>query len=126
MQPAVARPDESAEFSTPEHCAILESWNRTDDSAVSIARARVAPGVTTRWHRLHGVVERYVIISGSGFAQVGDAVAQAVGPGDIVVIPPETPQRIRNDGAADLVFYCICTPRFTQACYEALAEDVGN
>jgi len=120
MHATVARPDESAEFSTAERCSILESWNDPNDQAVSIARARVPPGETTQWHRLHGVVERYLIIRGSGFAEVGDSIAQAVKPGDVVVIPSEERQRIRNTGNDDLVFYCICSPRFTQACYQSL------
>ena len=120
MHATVAQPDESAEFSTAERCTILEAWNNASDTAVSIARARVAPGETTQWHRLHGVIERYLIIRGSGFAEVGDSIAQAVKPGDVVVIPSEERQRIRNTGTDDLVFYCICSPRFTPACYESL------
>jgi mannose-6-phosphate isomerase-like protein (cupin superfamily) len=41
-------------------------------------------------------------------------------PGDVVVIPAGVPQQISNDGDSDLVFYCICTPRFRKAKYEAL------
>ncbi len=120
MDSIVAQPDESKEFSTPERCSILEVWNDARDSAASIARARVAPGATTQWHRLHGVVERYLIVEGSGFVQVGDSIAQPVKPGDVVVIPMEVRQRIANTGTDDLVFYCICSPRFTQECYESL------
>jgi mannose-6-phosphate isomerase-like protein (cupin superfamily) len=61
-----------------------------------------------------------LIIAGSGLAQVGEAIAQSVGPGDVVVIPSDVPQRIRNTGTSDLVFYCICSPRFTPQCYESL------
>jgi mannose-6-phosphate isomerase-like protein (cupin superfamily) len=120
MQPTIAQPDESKEYSTPERCSILEVWNDASDAATSIARARVAPGATTQWHRLHGVVERYLILEGSGLAQVGESIAQAVGPGDVVVIPGEVRQRIENTGTGDLVFYCICSPRFTPECYESL------
>jgi mannose-6-phosphate isomerase-like protein (cupin superfamily) len=118
--PTVAQPDESKEFSTPERCSILEVWNDAGDSAASIARARVAPGSTTQWHRLHGVVERYLIVEGSGFVEVGNSIAQVVRPGDVVVIPTEVAQRIKNTGERDLVFYCVCSPRFTPECYEAL------
>jgi mannose-6-phosphate isomerase-like protein (cupin superfamily) len=38
--------------------------------------------------------------------------AVRVGPLDIVTIAPGAPQRITNSGAQDLVFLCICTPRF--------------
>ncbi len=120
MEPTVVHPDESSEFSTPERCSILEAWNNASDSAASIARARVAPGAMTQWHRLHGVVERYLIIRGCGFAEVGTTIAQSVGPGDVVVIPAEVPQRITNTGSDDLVFYCICSPRFAPECYESL------
>jgi mannose-6-phosphate isomerase-like protein (cupin superfamily) len=120
MDPIVARPDESKEFHTPERCSILETWNDARDPDTSIARARVAPRVTTQLHRLRGVVERYLIIEGSGFVHIGDSIAQAVAPGDIVVIPAGATQRITNSGNSDLVFYCICSPRFTPECYESL------
>ena len=120
MNPTVARPDESLEFTTAERCSILEVWNDAHDSAASIARARVAPGITTQPHRLHGVVERYLIVEGSGLVCVGGSIEQAVAPGDIVVIPAEVTQQITNTGDSDLVFYCICSPRFTPGCYESL------
>jgi mannose-6-phosphate isomerase-like protein (cupin superfamily) len=31
----------------------------------------------------------------------------------VVVIPAGTSQMITNTGKIDLVFYCVCTPRFT-------------
>lgn len=116
----IVHPDDAAEFVTGERCAILELWNRPADADVSIARARVAPGVTTQWHSVEGIVERYLILSGEGVASVGHAEPQRVGPGDLVVIPAGERQRIANTGGADLVFYCICTPRFRQEAYRAL------
>lgn len=112
-------PDEAAEYATPEDCRILESWNDASDAAASIARARVAPGVTTRPHRLKGVIERYLIVEGRGRVKI-DGREQEVGPGDVVVIPAGISQQVTNTGAADLVFYCICTPRFTAQYYEDL------
>jgi len=121
LKPHVERPKPSAEYATPERCHILESWNVAADPEVSIARARVAPGVTTRAHRLRGVTERYLILEGRGRVFIGaNLLVEEVGPGDVVVIPPQLSQRIANTGTTDLVFYCICTPRFTQDCYEAL------
>ena len=112
--------DESEEFMTPEGCSILESWNSEADSALSIARARVKPGVGTKLHRVRGLTERYLIVAGHGIATIGDAKSETVGPGDVVIIPPGAKQKIRNDGPEDLVFYCICSPRFTQDAYEQL------
>lgn len=43
-----------------------------------------------------------------------------VRPGDVVLIPRDTPQRISNTGDHDLVFLCLCTPPFTPDCYEGL------
>ncbi len=106
------------EYFISELCHIVEVSNSPDDPGLSIARARVQPGVTTRWHRVVGTTERYVILEGSGRAEVGNMPPARVGPGDVVIIPPGVPQRIANEGATDLVFLAICTPRFAQAAYE--------
>lgn len=119
MKPAIKRSEASAEFHTSEGCDILELSNSADDADASIARARVAPGVTTQWHRLVGTTERYVILEGRGRVEVGDLPAQEVIAGDVVLIPPMCRQRITNIGEEDLVFLAICTPRFRQEAYEA-------
>lgn len=110
------------EFYTPEKCYIIELFNTPNDPTVSLAQARVAPGTTTRWHRLMGITERYLILVGNGCVEVGDCPPQMVGVGDKVIIPPAHRQRITNTGQADLIFLAICTPRF---CLE-LYEDVDN
>jgi len=101
-----------------ERCHITEWWNSADDDAASIVRARVEPGVTTPLHRLHGITERYVILEGEGRVMIGDRSPEAVGPRDVVLIPPDASQRITNTGAADLVFLAISTPRFRAEMYE--------
>ncbi|HEV8107938.1 MAG TPA: hypothetical protein VGP97_10470 [Burkholderiales bacterium] len=73
-----------------EGCFVAEWSNTQEDPAVSIARARVPPSVTTRWHRLAGTAE------------------------------PACRQRIANTGAGDLIFLAICTPRFIYDAYEEL------
>ncbi|MGQ0700524.1 MAG: cupin domain-containing protein [Panacagrimonas sp.] len=110
--------DPTAEFNTVERCHINELSNIEADPEVSIARARVEPGVTTRWHRLRGITERYVILEGAGRVEVGDLPAHDVGPGDVVLIPPGCRQRIANLAQVDLIFLAICTPRFRQEAYE--------
>ena len=54
MKEAIKKQNLKKEFYTSEKCYITELSNTPDDPDVSIARARVEPGVTTRWHRLKG------------------------------------------------------------------------
>jgi mannose-6-phosphate isomerase-like protein (cupin superfamily) len=110
----------AVEFYTAERCWIVELANTPCDPDASIARARVEPGVTTRWHRVAGTTERYYILQGSGRVEVGDAAARDVAPGDVVLIPASARQRIANTGPVDLVFLAICTPRFVPGAYEDL------
>jgi len=122
MEEIVFRPGEGREYYTDERCHILESWNDPRDPHVSIARARVEPGVTTRWHRLAGVTERYYILAGRGRVEIGDLQPREVLPGDVAVIPPLARQRISNTGPDDLVFFCVCTPRFVPEAYEDIDD----
>jgi mannose-6-phosphate isomerase-like protein (cupin superfamily) len=105
------------EFETDERCYISDISNDSGDEHVSIARARVRPGVTTAWHKLNGVDERYIIISGTGCMEIGDLGSIAVCEGDVVRIPACTPQRIQNTGELDLIFFCICSPPYQKDCY---------
>lgn len=117
---AVRKQELSKEFLTPERCHILETYNTATDESLSIARARVEPGVTTAWHVLEHTLERYIIAEGRGRVEIGDLPASDVGPGDVVMILPGTRQRIANTGTTDLIFYCVCTPRFQQSNYRPL------
>jgi len=117
MTPEIRRAQPSNEYAAEENCFILEMSNDAGDPDVSIARARVRPGVTTEWHRLEGIAERYVIVRGTGRVEVGDAPPVVVSEGDVVRIPPDVQQRITNVGDDDLVFLCVCTPRFVQSAY---------
>lgn len=118
--PQVRKLEASHEVLTAERCWILECHNTPKDPAASIARARVEPGVTTTWHAVDGTVERYVMVEGRGRVEVGELAASEVGPGDVVMIPAGVRQRITNIGDSDLIFYCMCTPRFEQRNYRAL------
>jgi len=111
------------EYFTEELCHIIELSNSDKDEDVSIAQARVEPGVSTRWHRLKNTVERYYIISGEGEVEIGDLSARQVKAGDVVLIPALYPQRIHNTGDKDLIFLAICSPRFLQENYEDLSKE---
>jgi len=118
MTPGTVPPQE---YFFEENCFITELLNSPSDPLVSVARARVLPGETTRWHALTGIVERYLILEGSGSVGVGDDPPREVHPGDTVTIPPGTPQRITNTGNTDLIFLAVCTPRFVSERYVELS-----
>jgi mannose-6-phosphate isomerase-like protein (cupin superfamily) len=105
------------EYYFQEGCYIKELHNTAEDPAVSVARARVEPGHSTRWHSLAGIHERYLVVAGEGVVETGDTPPRPVLPGDVVLIPSGCRQRIANTGEADLVFLAICTPRFVLAAY---------
>ncbi len=112
------RPDR-AELLTRERVYITEELNDPAVPAVSLALARVEPGVTTELHAL-SVAEWYVIASGVGMMEVGGEAAFEVQPGDSVEIPAGTSQRITNKSDVGLVLQCICIPRFTPESYTPL------
>jgi mannose-6-phosphate isomerase-like protein (cupin superfamily) len=109
---------QAQEYFFEEGCFIQELQNDANDPMVSVARARVRPGETTRWHSLSGITERYLILEGEGRAEVGTSKPLPVGPGDRVLIPPNTRQRITNIGQGDLIFLAVCTPRFVAEAYQ--------
>lgn len=118
MLPRIIKATSLKEVLTPEGCFVYENCGiSTGDSTVSIARARVEPGVTTKAHHLDGIQEIYLIIKGKGRVDIESLKSAEVAEGDIVVIPFGKSQRITNVGKMDLVFYCICTPSFMQDCY---------
>jgi len=110
------------EFWTPERCFIREIVNTPGIEDFSLAETRVEAGVTTQLHKL-GVNEWYIILSGEGQIEVGGKPAYTVVPGDVVAIPAETSQRIHNNGNVDLLFQCVCLPRFTPNSYVSLEND---
>lgn len=125
MKPVISHQQEDDEFWTEEKCHIIELSNSQSDENVSIARARVEPGITTSWHKLTGIVERYVILEGEGVVEVGDLPTEKVTEGSVVIIPPGCPQRITNTGEFDLIFLAICSPRFRDEAYIDL-ENQGH
>lgn len=120
IKASVMHPDPDDEFGTEERCYILEMSNSEADEALSVARARVEPGVTTAWHSVEETAERYVLLEGEGQVEVEGLAPEDVGRGDVVIIPPNARQRISNTGSEDLVFLALCTPRFRPERYRHL------
>lgn len=120
MRVEIKRVRDVEEFTTSERCHIREVANDEGDEHLSVALARVEPGVTTAWHKLDGITERYLIIGGTGTVQIGDAPPVDVSVGDVVRIPAGVRQRITNRGGDDLLFYAVCSPRFHPSSYISL------
>jgi len=114
MHPKIVKAKSLRETLTLEHCFICENWSSKN---VSIARARVKSGVTTKAHHLAGVDEIYLITKGKGEVKIGNLEPTEVKAGDTIFIPAGVSQQIANISKSDLVFYCICTPKFTTECY---------
>lgn len=118
MNEAIKHIQPAEEYYFAEGCHIIELVQAEDDPQLSIARARVEAGRTTRWHRLAGTAERYVILAGRGQVEIGDLPPREVLPGDVVLIPPLCRQRVANTGREDLLFLAICTPPFKAENYQ--------
>lgn len=120
MKIEVKKHSAADEYWFDEGCHISEVANDAGDEHLSIARARVEPGMTTAWHMLAKTTERYIIVSGSGRVEIGESLCRNVAKGDVVRIPAGVKQRIANTGEEDLIFYAVCVPPFTKECYIAL------
>ena len=122
MLPEIIKGNSKIEYETTERCLITEISNDPNDADVSISLAKVKPKTTTAWHKLTKTNERYIIISGEGKMEIGGIIIKNVSTGDIVRIPADIPQRITNISEVDLIFYCVCSPRFMESCYVALEK----
>ncbi len=74
----------------------------------SLAIAKVKANKTTLWHRLKST-EVYYIIQGKGLMYINNEKA-LVCKGQVIYIPCQAMQRIKNIGKTDLVFLCIVEP----------------
>jgi mannose-6-phosphate isomerase-like protein (cupin superfamily) len=110
----VRRPDETTRFVTSDLSRVVEVFHPDREAlpagmACSIAHARVAAGAATAPHTLATSTEVYWVLSGRGRMHVGDETAD-IGPGETVLIPPDSVQWIETLGDEELVFLCVVTP----------------
>jgi mannose-6-phosphate isomerase-like protein (cupin superfamily) len=75
----------------------------------SLAHALFKPGQSTLPHKLKTSAEMYYIIAGKGIIHIKDESAP-VHPGQVVYIPSDSQQFIRNTGDGDLTFLCLVSP----------------
>jgi len=74
-------------------------------ASVSLILDESEPGHGPRLHR-HPYDETWVVIAGHLTFQAGDE-RLAAGPGDVVIVPADTPHGFTNDGAGPSKLVCI-------------------
>ncbi len=84
----------------------------------SLAHALVRPGETSIRHRLR-TSEVYYILKGEGLMHIDDATRE-VQQGNVIYIPPQALQYIKNTGSVDLEFLCIVDPAWQKEDEEVL------
>lgn len=122
MQPIIKKFNLEKEYYIDEGCFICELSNSDNDPDLSIAKARVEPGVTTKLHKLSATIERYVVLEGEGLVELEGLGSQKLSKNDVAIIPPNCSQKITNIGVVDLVFLAICSPRFKPDIYKPIEE----
>jgi mannose-6-phosphate isomerase-like protein (cupin superfamily) len=78
---------------------------RDQGATISLIFDHSDPGQGPRLHR-HPYDETWVVIAGNLTFQAGDEDLQA-GPGDIVIVPPDTPHKFTNHGPVPVSLVCI-------------------
>lgn len=99
------------EFTAGDHSILREYFNALKDEMelnYSLAHARVVVGKTSTKHTLKSS-EVYFILEGKGLMFV-DKEKREVEKGDVVYIPPNAVQWIKNTGKKQLEILCIVEP----------------
>jgi len=113
----IIKNEHAEEFEIRERCSVIELLNQDDVPDISVAHCRVRPGITTELHALKKSQEIYVILAGTGDVDDGIHPPRPVSINDVVIIPADHPQRIKNTGDDDIIILAICTERFLQENY---------
>jgi quercetin dioxygenase-like cupin family protein len=74
-------------------------------TSISLILDESEPGNGPRLHQ-HPYDETWIVIEGNLSFQAGEE-SFAAGPGDIVIVPPDTPHRFSNDGPTRSKLVCI-------------------
>lgn len=114
------------EYFSAEGCFINELFNEAKNIGTSIAKATVEPGITTENHLLKETEEWYYILEGRGEMYLNGMMIGEVSKGEIIHIPENTPQCIKNTGTENLVFLCFCVPAFKLEVYEKIPLEGHN
>src|SRR5688572_33357063 len=78
-------------------------WDAIERTPFGASLAVVEPGGTTMLHG-HAAAETFVICRGSGRIVV-DGESSAVGPGDVIYLPPHSEHRLANDSEREELLF---------------------
>jgi mannose-6-phosphate isomerase-like protein (cupin superfamily) len=87
----------------------------------SLAHAKVLVGKTSTKHKLKSS-EVYFILKGKGIMFIGKEEKE-VEKGDVIYIPPNAIQWIKNTGKEDLEILCLVEPAWKKEDEEVLGKD---
>ena len=87
---------------------LLNPFKENIITTYSLAHAKVKSGETTYTHRLKSS-EVYYMLEGNGEIYI-DNEKEKVYAGNVIYIPQNSIQKIKNNGKNDLVFLCIVDP----------------
>ncbi|MCE5213789.1 MAG: cupin domain-containing protein [Methanobacterium sp.] len=92
-------------------CELLHPQREIKDLEMnfSIAHAILKPGESSLSHKMKASVEIYYILEGKGLMHIENEKKE-VKPNQIVYIPPNSAQWIKNLGDTDLKFLCLVNP----------------
>jgi mannose-6-phosphate isomerase-like protein (cupin superfamily) len=99
------------EITAGDGCRLRQMFNPLQDDltlSYSFAIARLGPGESASLHRLKSS-EVYYILTGQGEMEIADETVE-VQPGQVVYVPAEAKQRIKNTGQNELGFICLVDP----------------
>ena len=101
---------------------ILRELLHPDKEAIklrySLAHAVLKPGHSSYRHKLK-TSEIYYILEGEGLMHIDNESARVL-PGQVIYIPPDSVQYIKNTGQDDLKFLCIVDPAWRKEDEEVL------
>jgi len=87
---------------------LLSPLKEKIDVRYSLAHAKLRPGQISLFHRLKSS-EVYYILEGEGEMYIDNEKEKVIS-GEVIYIPPNSIQRIKNIGEGDLSFLCIVDP----------------
>lgn len=119
--PVMSSLDNVEPYTTKDGSVIRELMHPLvhENSAQSLAEARVAPGNSTFLH-CHNVTEEiYHILEGTGLLTLGEELVE-MRAGDSACIAPGTPHNIKNTGKGELRILCCCSPAYSHEDTELL------